>query len=71
MPVDVGDENPFLQRIEDLLEKSFLLHKPNQRILDLLRFQLANARDEFVEKTWFHNTTVTNLDAYNKIFQSN
>src|SRR5438067_1319050 len=50
----IGDNDSFLDRIEDGFEKSFFLRQSQQIILNIFRLNLAEPTDQFFEKAGFH-----------------
>ena len=61
--VGIGDDDSFLDGIEDRLEKTFLLREAKQIILHLLRADAAEAADQFFEKAGFHLVRYCNRTA--------
>ena len=55
-PFRIGHDDPFLDRIENRLEKTFLLREAEQIVLHLLRTDAAEAADQFFEETGFHRS---------------
>ena len=53
-PIGIGDDDSFLDGVEDRLEKTFLLREAEEIVLDLLRVDAPQASDQFFEKTGFH-----------------
>src|SRR5207244_12275552 len=51
----VSDDDPFLNRIENCLEKTFLLSKTQKIILHVLRPDLTEATNQFFNEACFHN----------------
>src|SRR5207244_11929589 len=51
----VSDDDPFLNRIENCLEKTFLMSKTQKIILHVLRPDLAEATNQFFNEPGFHN----------------
>ena len=50
----IGDDDSFLDGIENGLEKSFFLRETKEIILHLLRPDPAETADQFFQETWFH-----------------
>src|SRR5205823_7794754 len=50
----VGDNDAFLDGIENCLEETFLLRQAQKIILHLLRPDAPESLDEFLQKTGFH-----------------
>ena len=53
-PVRIGDDDAFLNGVENGFEKSFFLRQPDQVILHFLGPDTAEASDQFFQKTRFH-----------------
>jgi hypothetical protein len=54
----IRDDDSFLDRIENCLEKTFFLREPQKIILHFLWPDFAEAADQFVNKTGFHCSIV-------------
>ena len=54
----IGHDDPFLDGVENRLEKTFFLREAEQIILHLLRPDAAEAADEFFQETGFHRSIV-------------
>ena len=50
----VGDDDAFVDGVEDGLEKAFLAGEPQEVVLDFLRADAADALDEFFEEAGGH-----------------
>ena len=50
----IGDDDSFLDGIENRLEKTLLLREAKEIILHLLRPDPAETADQFFEEAWFH-----------------
>ena len=53
-PAGIGDDDSFLDGVENGLEKTFLLREAKEIILHLLRTDPPEPADQFFEKTGFH-----------------
>ena len=53
-PCEIGDDDAFMNRVEDRLEKALLIREPQQIALHILRPHAPDAFDEFVEKAGVH-----------------
>jgi hypothetical protein len=54
----IGHDDPFLNGVEDRLEKTFLLGQTQKIILHLLRPNLAEPANQFFEKAGFHGISL-------------
>ena len=54
----IGDDDSFLNRVEDGLDQPLLLREPEEVILDLLRPHAPKTLDQFIEKARFHSPAV-------------
>ena len=52
----IGNDDPFLDRIENCFEKTFLLRQTQKIILHFLRPDFAEATDQFFNKPGFHRS---------------
>ncbi len=60
-PVEVGDDDAFVDRVEDRLEKTLLVREPQQVALHFLRAHPPDAFDEFVEKAGVHAGSIRSV----------
>ncbi len=63
----IGHDDPFLDRVENRLEKAFFLREAEQIILHVLRPDPAEAADQLLEKTGFHGAILDRICGMNRI----